>query len=298
MSSNSSDLDAVLAWQLAAVEQHFIHLLTLKAWGDEERARAIAAVDEIDLPNALRLLDLMVAGGALPTLGPCRIAPGASHAALFAAERRIEAKLHGALCAARCADARPLIERSLAPRQAYGHWLAAQGAGPRPQLPQPFASSAKARLDRLFAHLLTGIEQSLVHAFVHWHGGARHLAEVAWDASAAAMMQAAEITTNLARRHQAPAPAEAKLAPPALAGISDAAVALDRALAARTCHAAEAAGEALADADPALASVCQTSAVTFRALGVWRLDQDPPGLSSPCQGFERLLESILNAERT
>ena len=55
MPNDTSDLDAVLAWQLAAVEQHFIHILTLKAWGDEEIARAIAAVDEVDLSNALRL---------------------------------------------------------------------------------------------------------------------------------------------------------------------------------------------------------------------------------------------------
>ncbi|MEM7225526.1 MAG: hypothetical protein AAF495_21290 [Pseudomonadota bacterium] len=298
MSAEPTDLNAVLAWQLAAVEQHFIHVLTLKAWGDEESIRAIAAVDEVDLPNALRILDLMVSNGHLPDLGACRISPGASHGEIFAAERRIEAELSAALRAARSADPSSLIDPSLAPRDSYGSWLLAQSTKRRGScgLPQTLTETGKSSLDRLFSHLLIVIEQSLIHAFVLWHDRARRQAEIAWDTSAAAMKQAADITSLLARRFLAPAPTASGVLTPSLAKTLEASREVDRALAEATCVAAERAEQALSDPDPELAAVCRASAATFRALSAWRPDRDPPALGAPCQGFARVRQGILGLE--
>ena len=43
----------VLAVQSAAVQQHFIHVLMLGAWGEEAAAERIASIDAIDLHDLL-----------------------------------------------------------------------------------------------------------------------------------------------------------------------------------------------------------------------------------------------------
>ena len=45
----------VLRLQLAAVQQHFIHVLLLRAWKEEAVAERILSSDAVDLPNAVRI---------------------------------------------------------------------------------------------------------------------------------------------------------------------------------------------------------------------------------------------------
>ena len=62
----------VLRLQLAAVQQHFIHILLLRAWKEEAVADRITSIDAVDLPNAMRIVDWLVSAGHLPALASDR----------------------------------------------------------------------------------------------------------------------------------------------------------------------------------------------------------------------------------
>ncbi len=61
-------LNAVLRRDLTAVDQYFIHILVLRSWHDGETARGIAAVNNADVANAMRVLDPIIATGGRPEL--------------------------------------------------------------------------------------------------------------------------------------------------------------------------------------------------------------------------------------
>ncbi len=304
-------LNAVLRVQLTAVQQHFIHVLTLKAWGDEATANGITAIDEIDLPNAMRIADLIVSIGAVPEL--CRDhtslaehmpAPGASYEGIFAAERQLEAKLIDVLQSAKHAltkaetrEVAHLVLDPLVPRARYEQWLQQQTmASPTPYESSPRPSeSAPPRLNALFAHLMVVIEQGLIHSFVHWHGGRKKFADAAWSMSGAAMMQATQITNCLASHHSAPAPAGAVAAYPVqlprIGHTSQEALMFDRAIA-EWCH--DVAEQAKADlAGTEFEAICRDSAAYFRALSRWQSDLNYPEVPNPCRDFERVLRKYV-----
>ena len=58
----------VLRLELAAVQQHFIHVLLLRAWTEEAVANRITSIDAVDLPNAMRIVDCLVSAGHLLVL--------------------------------------------------------------------------------------------------------------------------------------------------------------------------------------------------------------------------------------
>ena len=62
------NFNRVLGVQLAAVQQHFIHVLMLRAWNEESAADRIASIDAVDLPNAMRIVDYLVSAGHVPAL--------------------------------------------------------------------------------------------------------------------------------------------------------------------------------------------------------------------------------------
>ena len=93
-------LNRVLGLQLAAVQQHFIHVLMLRAWNEEAIADRITSIDAVDLPNAMRIVDHMVSTGHLPTLASDHRTsagnmprPGGSLNAVYAAEMRLDCRL-------------------------------------------------------------------------------------------------------------------------------------------------------------------------------------------------------------
>lgn len=90
-------LSRVLRLQLAAVQQHFIHVLLLRAWNEEAVADRITSIDAVDLPNAMRIVDFLVSTDHLPVLASDREtlagdmpAPGAGLDAVFAAELALD----------------------------------------------------------------------------------------------------------------------------------------------------------------------------------------------------------------
>jgi bacterioferritin (cytochrome b1) len=301
-------LNSVLRVQLTAVQQHFIHVLTLKAWGDVATAKGITAIDEIDLPNAMRIADLIVSIGAVPEL--CRDhtslaehmpAPGSSYEGIFAAERQLEAKLIDVLQSARNAltkaetrEVAHLVLNPLVPRDRYEQWIQQQtmtSHTPHESSPGP-SESAPPSLNALFAHLMVVIEQGLIHSFVHWHGGRKKSADAAWSMSGAAMMQATQFTNCLASHHSAPSPAGAVLAYsvqlPRIGHTSQEALMFDRAIAERCYDMAEKAKADLAGTE--FEAICRDSAAYFRELSRWQSDLDYPEVPNPCRGFERVLQ--------
>ena len=300
----------VLRLQLAAVQQHFIHVLQLRAWKEEAVADRITSIDAVDLPNAMRIVDCLVSTGNLPalasdhaTLAAGMPEPAASPDAVFAAELELDLRLRDVLASVEreltpCASKVPieLVSVPLAIRAAYQDWLRKRVDGPRDgvEAGEP-EDPARRRLDALFANLMVMINQTLVHAFVHWHRSEHDLADAVWEMSGAAMMHATSIVNSLAPRHVAPHPARAVLrgdaALPRVAAAPHDALANDRLLAGQCRAAASRAADAQRDVD--LATACGRIAAYYAELGGWRPGRELPRLDNPCVDFERVLREYV-----
>ena len=308
-------LNRVLGLQLAAVQQHFIHVLMLRAWNEEAIANRITSIDAVDLPNAMRIVDHMVSTGHLPTLASDHRMlagimpnPGGSLTSVHAAEMQMDRRLGDVLTS---------VERELAPyagsvpielvsiplesRTSYQDWLRQQLEHPCDGVkPGELVDPAKLGLDSLFANLMVTINQTLVHAFVHWHRGTCDLANSVWEMSGAAMMHAAGIVKALALRHVAPDPARAvihgKVALPCVAAAPPDALASDRLLSERCCAAAQQAAIAQEEAD--LAATCGRVQTYYDELVCWRPGRRLPRLDNPCVDFERVLHEYVWNGRT
>ena len=134
------NFNRVLGVQLAAVQQHLIHVLMLRAWNEEAAAVRIASIDAIDLPNAMRIVDYLVSAGHLPalardhrTLARIMPRPGHSLSAAGAAERKLEIGIGEVLASAE-RELSPyrenvpieLVTVPLRGRAAYRDWLRRQ----------------------------------------------------------------------------------------------------------------------------------------------------------------------------
>jgi bacterioferritin (cytochrome b1) len=204
--SQSESLKELLRCEMTAVNQQFIHVLALREWGDQETAARIMQVDYVDFPNAMRIIEYMVATGAPIALAPDPFIPGASLRRILLAEQAMEQRLCAAIARAACEDERAqrLVASAKEPRQAYSAWLAGRldEVGPDDTMESP----ANTDTAGLVAHLITMIEQSLVHAFLHWHGGDAEGADAAWAASGAAMMHLAQFVRLFAAQRSVPKP--------------------------------------------------------------------------------------------
>ena len=308
-------LNRVLGLQLAAVQQHFIHVLMLRAWNEEAIADRITSIDAVDLPNAMRIVDHVVSTGYLPPLASDHRTsagnmprPGESLNAVYAAEMRLDCRLTDVLTSAE-RELTPyggnvpidLVSIPLESRTSYRDWLRQQLEHPCDGVkPGELADPAKLGLDSLFANLMVMINQTLVHAFVHWHRGTCDLANSVWEMSGAAMMHAAGIVKALALRHVAPDPARAvihgKIALPCVAAAPSDALASDRLLAERCYAAARQAAIVQEEAD--LAATCDRIENYYGELVRWRAGQKLPQLENPCLDFERVLREFVWRGRT
>ena len=228
MGSDYTALTGVLRAQLTAVHQQFVHVLALRHWGLTDTASRIMAVDEVDFPIAMKIIDHMVAAGQPIRLDPEPITPGSSEAEALAAELEVDHRLHLALQAAAAASPVPnLIAAALAPRQAYADWLTDRIGALESQARTPCDLANE--LAEIFSYNIVLIEQSMVHAFVHWHHGDRANAESAWATSGAAMMHATKIVRWLAARGAVPFADD--FPPRRISGQPDEAIAFDQHLA-------------------------------------------------------------------
>ena len=309
------NFNRVLGLQLAAVQQHFIHVLMLRAWNEEAVADRITSIDAVDLPNAMRIVDYVVSSGHLPTLASDHRTlaenmprPGGCPSALYAAERQLDCRLTDVLATAE-RELTPstanvpttLVSIPLESRSAYQEWLQRQLEHPCDEVPpSELAGPAKLGLDSLFADLMVMINQTLVHAFVHWHGGECNQADSVWEMSGAAMMHAASIVNSLAPRHVAPDPTQAVMqgdvALPRVAAAPANALANDHLLAERCCAAAQRA--AIAQQESGLATTCNRIRTYYEELVCRRPEQKLPQLDNPCVEFEQVLREYVWSGRT
>ena len=273
MDTQSESLNKILRCEMTAVNQQFIHVLALRDWGFTETAERIMAVDYIDFPNAMRIIDHLVRTGAPIVLAADHFTPGTRHRSILAAEHALEQRFFAVIEEAVCTDdrARALVSAAKAPRASYAAWLTDQldGSGGEEETPTGVAFPETARV---LACLIATIEQAMVHAFVHWHGGEAGIADAAWSTSGAAMMQVAEFVHLFAARRTVPLPGEI----PALEIASEPAAALefDRRLAGRCATEATAASEACNDI--AIAGLCRRIADYSLQLSSWTPGQMHP----------------------
>ena len=295
---------------MAAVQQHFVHVLMLRAWNKDAGVARITLIDAIDLPNVMCIVDYIVSAGCVPTLASDRRTlaanmPGAgdSPRAVYVAEERLDRRLTDVLSSAdreltRYERSVPIefVSTPLAHRAAYQGWLRQQLQHPCDEVkPEELTQSAKLSLDSLFANLMVMIDQTFVHAFFHWHGGRYRLADSVWEMSGAAMMHAASIINPLARRHVAPDPARAaktnNVPLPCVAAAPSDALASDHFLAERCFAAAKRAAIAQQEAD--LADTCREIETYYGEVVCWRPGRPLPQLDNPCVDFERVLRTYV-----
>lgn len=196
----------VLRQELNAVNQQFIHILALKAWDENEAAERITQVDNVDFPNAMRIIDHLAASAAPIELEPSGFSPGQDYESILIAEREMERRLLQALDDADANGGREalLLGSAREPRQTYLEWLQEridQGAAGESQ-PPPDADETATTV----AHLVTLMEQSMLHAFLHWHRGERAAADAAWATSGAVMMHLTRLVRAFAKLPGVPFP--------------------------------------------------------------------------------------------
>ena len=281
MDTQSESLNRVLRCEMTAINQQFIHVLALRDWDYAETAERIMEVNRVDFPNAMRIIDHLVAAGAPILLASDRPTPGASHRGILVSEQALEQRLFAAIEKAACTDDRPraLISAAKAPREGYSAWLTDQLDGPGgDETPGdvPFPETA-----RVFAHLIATLEQGMVHAFVHWHRGDADIADAAWATSGAAMMHATEFVHLFAARQTVPLPDEM----PALQIASEPVAArdFDRQLAGRCAREAAEASDACNEI--AIADLCRRIADYSLVLSSWRPGQKHPAANDNPAAF-------------
>lgn len=278
MGRQAEALNQLLRCELTAVNQQFIHVLALREWGEAQTAERIMEVDRVDFPNAMRILNYLVETGAPLDLAPDPFVPGNSVREILRAEQAIERRLCAALNGGQVTDprARALLATAQEPRQAYAEWLAERLSDGVPE------GAAKAETDAgtadIVAHLITMVEQTLAHAFVHWHAGKAENADAAWAASGGAMMQLTEMVRLYAAWRCVPAPGSF----PALhiAVRPEETFEPDRRLAALVAEQAD--RVARRSAQDALVDLCRRIADDSLEQSRWRPGQDhPAGRTNP-----------------
>ena len=284
MADFADQMRCVLRRELTAVNQQFIHILTLRAWNQNSLASRIVEVDNVDVATSMKIIDFLVERGVALNLPSESFRPGRTLAEILSAEADMEASIEPLVEAAPIDDpaAQSLVDEVKAPRAAYRAWLqeAQDRDIPQPDEPPPnYPETAE-----LFAHLVVMLEQFMAHAFIHWHRGGQEDADICWAASGEAMMLATAMDKRFAALGTTPTPAKDM---PAMAIAEDPALiyASDRQLA-ESC--AGAARRATADSqDPKIAKLCSKVADYADLLAAWK-----PGEPHPAVGRNKIFASF------
>ena len=281
MDTQSDSLNDVLRCEMTAVNQQFVHVLALRQWGDDETAERIMQVDQVDFPNAMRIIDYLVETETPIELVSDRFTPGANYRSILLSEQTIEQRLSAAIERAACTDdrAQALTSAAEGPREAYASWLANRLNGAN--CDQAVATLAGTDTAGVIAHLITMIEQSMVHAFVHWHRGDKDSADAAWATSGAAMMRMTEFVHLFAAHQTVPVPGVF----PALQIASEPSdtIDFDRQLAKRCAE--EAAAASGRCEETAIAKLCRKISDYCLELSRWRPKQAHPATGNNPAAF-------------
>ncbi len=288
MNEEHESLTRLLRCELTAVNQQFIHVLALRDWGYTEVAERIMAVDYVDFPNVMGIIDYLVQE-RLPVQLSCeRPVPGTSFNGILRSERALEERLSATIREAVCTGDRSqaLVSAARVPREEYAAWLAERlDASPvdEPSPVDPFPESMG-----VFAHLIAIIEQGMVHAFVHRHEGEIANADAAWATSGAAMMQATEFVHLYTTHGTLPVPVEM----PALRIASNSALGRDFDRRIADGCAREAAAAADACKDGVTGDLCRKIARCYSQLSHWKTGQVHPAADEIPTGFSSFEGSL------
>lgn len=292
MATQSDSLTDVLRTEMTAVNQQFIHVLALREWGDDETAERIMRIDRVDFPNAMRIIDYVVETKTPIAIASGSCTPGTDYRSILLSEQTMERQLSAAIARSACTDdrAQALISAAAEPREAYAAWLTDRLNGTNHD--DSGAIRAGTGTARVVAHLIASIEQSMVHAFVHWHGGDPDGADAAWASSGAAMMHMTEMVRLFAAHRSVPVPGDV----PALqiAGEPAEAHDLDRQLAAGCADEAARASDECEEIE--IASLCRKIADHCFELSRWSPGQAHPAVNNipPAFGsFEATLKKFV-----
>lgn len=266
----------ILRRELDATNQQFAHILALREWGRKEAAARIAEVDDIDFVNAMRIIDQLVGSGVSISLAPAEFNPGTDYASILRAEQAMETKLIAVLerFPAVQSAANQLVVAARKPRTAYARWLVDNIAETRSATPDHCAAAEV--LEGLVAQLITMIEQSMIHAFVEWHGDNKPAADSAWASSGAAMMQLTRLVRLCATLPGVPKGGSCPAAN--ICNQPGATLAADLELA-QSC-ALEADNASLRCDHPGIARYCSSIGEYYRQLCDWRPPATHPAASS------------------
>ena len=290
MDTQTDTLNDVLRWELTAVHQQFIHFLALREWGDDETANRILKVDFVDFPNAMRIIDYLVETRTPIEIGSRHFTPGTDYRNILLSEQAMELRLSAAIAKANCTGhrARALISTAEEPRESYAAWLTERLNGAARK--KTVATLAGSETAGVTAHLIALIDQTMVHAFMHRHGGDRAGADGAWASSGAAMMHLTELVHLFAAHRTVPIPGE--IPAPQIAGELAEAFDLDCQLAASCAdEAAMAAGRC---EEIGLANLCRKIAERCLELSRWSPEQVHPAASTNPPAFGSFEATLKN----
>jgi hypothetical protein len=239
--------------------------------GLRDVAERIMEIDRIDFPIAMKIINHVVGSGLSVELDPDYFSPGSREAAILLAEQEVEQRLVFALAAAQALPPplQALISAAMAPRHAYAEWLAVRLSS-LDEDGQPTQGSSN-EFGKIFTSLIVMLEQSMAHAFVHWHHGNKANADAAWATSGAAMMQATEFVRRLAAGRAVPIP-KGPIAPQ-ISMEPDRALELDRELAQACATCADATTRETQDE---LGELCRAIADHAALISAWRVGQEHP----------------------
>ena len=206
MTIDSDSLLHVLRNELNAVNQQFFHILALREWGEQDAADRIMQVDNIDFQNAMRIIDYFVITGKPMELGAAEFSPGKDYRSILVSERELEQRLMAAIGNAEPAtpEEEKFIQDALNPRKQYLEWLEDNIAKSNTDNNKP--SQFGSETAGIVGYLISLVEQSMVHAFVHWHDGDLDAADDAWTTSGAAMMHLTDLVRLFAKLPSVPFP--------------------------------------------------------------------------------------------
>ena len=293
MSPEARTLLRLMRCELAATNNQFMHILALGKWGEKEAVKRITQVDDVDFSNAMRIAQHLVETKTPIRLEPADFTPGTDFTTILVSERAMERRVLAAIEEADCADPRAvqLVEAARKPRDAYADWLTERLDG----IDAAEQHRARDEVSDTVAQLITLMEQSLIHAFVHRRDGDAAGADAAWATSGAAMMHLTEFVHLYARRSTMPAPGVCPA--PQIADRAERAHDLDRQLAVECSKTAEVAAGRCAS-EPA-ADLCGRVALYCIELSQWQSGQThPAAASNPAAfaSFEATVSKLLAPE--
>jgi hypothetical protein len=214
-------LDAVARHHMSWICESFVHVLTLREWGERQLSSRIDEEYLREVPRAFRILELILERGGCVSLERDRQSyvhylptAGRNVAAMRDREREsmqgFDARLREAgevLVRSGQQPAAAVIEEARSSRAKYIAWLSdvPDAAADKPPARSLAAVTSSAvpvwrALSRLYAHLNAAIEETCVQMIVLRHANRSDAAERVWRDSYAYMLFAGDLVRLFARR--------------------------------------------------------------------------------------------------